>query len=341
MKNKKLFILTSVFMLVSCNSTKPNVTLDDYRNTLSFASDTFNIMQLTDVHWTYTTDLKKSMAYMQDLFDDAKKEKGHIDLLMVTGDLFLNANKYIVETLFDFFSSWNVPVAVNYGNHDKQGEWNTSWMNKMVSTSKNFITKTVDDDLQGNTNYFIDIKDGDEKLWQIYVLDSNSYMGKNMLRYQYDYIHENQTNWMKNVAESSKVDGEYLPSLGFIHIPTLELKEAVKDESATILGELHEGNATAKVYSPFFDTAKEINMKGFFFGHDHSNDLVTQYKDVVMGYGVKSNIELYYYKDETGFTRTGYATYSLKKDKSWSMQHVLMDYNDHTNIQRSIVWESK
>lgn len=341
MKKKNILLLASVFILVSCNSTKPNVTIDDYRATLSFKDDSFNIMQLTDIHWTYTTDLKKSMAYMQDLFDDAKKEKGHIDLLMVTGDTFLNANKYIAETLLNFLSSWNVPIAVNYGNHDKQGEWSTAWLNNKISTTKNFISKIVDDDLQGNTNYFIDIKDGDEKLWQVFVLDSNSYMAKNAIRYQYDYIHENQVDWMKNIAESSKVNGEYLPSLGFIHIPTLEWKDYVNDESSHLLGEMHESNSSAKVYSPFYDAAKEINMKGYFFGHDHSNDLVAKRDDVVMGYGVKSNIELYYCKDETGFTRTGYATYSLKKDKTWSIQHVLMDYNDHTNIKRSIVWESK
>lgn len=341
MKKKNLLLLANVFILVSCNSPKPNVTIDDYRSTLYFKDDSFNIMQLTDIHWTYTTNLNKSMAYMQDLFDDAKKEKGHIDLVMVTGDVFLNANKYIVETLFDFLSSWEVPIAVNYGNHDKQGEWNTAWMNNKISTSKNFISKIVDDDLQGNTNYFIDIKDGDKNLWQVYVLDSNSYMPKNVIRYQYDYIHENQTDWMKKVAESSKVDGEYLPSLGFIHIPTLEWGDAVKDESSHLLGEMHESNSSAKVESLFFNTAKEINMKGYFFGHDHSNDLVAKKDDLVMGYGVKSNIELYYYKDEVGFTRTGYATYSLKKDKSWNIQHVLMDYNDHTNIKRSIIWESK
>lgn len=106
MKKKNLLLLANVFILVSCNSPKPNVTIDDYRSTLYFKDDSFNIMQLTDIHWTYTTNLNKSMAYMQDLFDDAKKEKGHIDLVMVTGDVFLNANKYIVETLFDFLSSW-------------------------------------------------------------------------------------------------------------------------------------------------------------------------------------------------------------------------------------------
>lgn len=341
MKNKKPILLPSLFLLVACNSGKTSQSIDDYRATLSFSDDTFNIMQLTDIHWTYTTNLNESKAYMQDLFDDAKKQLGHIDLLMVTGDSLLNANKYIAESLFDFLSTWDVPVAVNYGNHDKQGEWSTSWLNNKISTTKNFISKIVDDDLQGNTNFFIDIMDGNERAWQIYVLDSNSYMGKNLIKYQYDYIHENQVDWMKNIADSSKVNGEYVPSIGFIHIPTLEMDEAIDGEGVTLLGEQHEANSNAKVYSPFFDTAKEINMKGFFFGHDHSNDLVTKYKDMVMGYGVKSNTELYYYKDDSGFARTGYATYSLKKDKSWSLQHVLMDYNDHSNIQRSIVWESK
>ncbi len=345
MKRNKFPLLLSVFLLVSCQTSNTNYTIDDYRQTFSFTHDTFNIMQLTDVHWTFVTKLEESKKYMLDLYNDAKKEQGHIDLVTITGDVFLNANKYIVEELFSFLSDWDVPIAIVYGNHDKEGEWSLSWMNKMISTSKNFIAKINDNDnVYGDTNYFIDIKDGNKLAWQIYMMDSNSLLPSNPIKYQYDYIHEDQVNWMKNIADSSKVDSSYVPSLGFIHIPPKEfstaVNEAKEDSSKHLLGEQNEKSCPTKTDSSFFKTAKEMNMKGIFFGHDHANDIVTKYDDVVLGYGVKSNIELYYYKDSNNFTHTGYAVYNLKKDSSWAIQHVYMNYTNHSEIIRSDIWRS-
>lgn len=342
MKRNKFPFLLSVFLLVSCQTSNVEHPIDDYRSTLSFSSDTFNIMHLTDVHWTFVTKLEESKKYMQDLFDDAKKEQGHIDLVTITGDVFLNANKYIVEELFSFLSGWEVPIAIVYGNHDKEGEWSLSWMNKMISTSKNFIAKINDNDnVYGDTNYFIDIKDGNDLSWRIYMMDSNSLQPGNAIKYQYDYIHEDQVDWMKRVNNDSSKE---VPSLGFIHIPPKEFGTAVadakKDSSKHLLGEQNETSCPAKTDSSFFKVAKEINMKGIFFGHDHANDIVTMYDDVVLGYGVKSNIELYYYKDNNDFTHTGYAVYNLKKDSSWTIQHVYMNYTNHSQIIRSDVWRS-
>lgn len=344
MKHKQLPLLLSVLLLVSCQAEnaleKP---YEEYRDVLSFQTDSFNILQLTDVHWTYMTKIKESEDYLQALFDDAKKEKGHVDLVTITGDVFLEANKYIVETLFSFLSSWDTPIAITYGNHDKEGEWSLDWMNKMVSTSKNFIAKTVSDDIYGNTNYYIDIQDNGNTLWQIYMIDSNSLAPDNFLNYQYDCVHEDQVKWMKGIADSSKKGSSYLPSLGFLHIPPKEYKEAEKvikeDSSKILLGENHEKACPTPIDSSFFKTAKEINMKGMFFGHDHANDSVTEYDGMIMGYGVKANPELYYYKDENGFTLTGYAMYELRKDSSWSIQHTYMDYSTR-KIRRSSVWES-
>ncbi len=344
MKHKQLAFLLAVLFLSSCQTEgaleKP---YEEYRNVLSFKEETFNILQLTDIHWTYVTKIKEAKDYLETLFLDAKKEKGHIDLVAVTGDFFLEANKSIAKELFSLLSSWDTPIAITYGNHDKEGEWSLDWLNKMVSTSKNFIAKTIDDNIYGDTNYYIDIQDGTNLLWQIYMIDSNSLAPKNFLRYQYDCVHEDQVRWMKGVADRSKKGSSYLPSLGFLHIPPKEYGSAEeilkKDPSKSLLGENHEKACPTLISSSFFETAKEINMKGMFFGHDHANDSVTEYEGMLMGYGVKSNTELYYHKDEKGFTLTGYAVYELRKDQSWSIQHTYVDYSTK-EVRRSSIWES-
>ena len=342
MKHKKIFSIFSVILLTSCQDVREEKPLDSYRATLSFYNDSFNIMQLTDIHWNYTTDVKESKKYMLALLDNALLQEGHVDLVTITGDLFLDANKYLVEELFRFLSSWNLPIAITYGNHDKEGTWNTDWMNKMVSESKNFIAKIVDNDnVFGDTNYFIDIKDGNDVSWQIYMMDSNTLARKNGIKYQYDNIHEDQVEWMKRVANSNSTP---VPSLGFIHIPPKELNNAIeemdKDHSKHIMGEMNEANCATKLDSSFFSEAKNIGMKGIFFGHDHTNDLVVNYQDMILGYGVKSNPELYAYKDNLGMDHTGYALYSLKKDKSWSLKHVFMKYPKGDKIVESQTWES-
>lgn len=340
MKSKNIvFAVLSLLVLSSCSSLKEEKSIEAYRNVLSFKNDEFNILQMTDIHWNYSTIINESKEYMQAVFDDAKTQNGHIDLITITGDLFLNANKYLVETLFDFLSSWEVPIAVTYGNHDKEGEWNTSWMNKMVSESKNFIAKINDNDnVYGDTNYFIDINSNEETLWRIYMIDSNSLARKNGIKYQYDNIHEDQVEWMKRIANN---DISSIPSLGFMHIPPKELNKAIDEANGTyIMGEINEKICPAALDSSFFQTAKNIGMRGLFYGHDHDNDAVMEYQDMIMGYGVKSNIELYSYADDDGMNHTGYSFYSLKKDRSWSLKHVYLKYGDTSKVVRSNIWES-
>lgn len=340
---KKYLTLLSCLLLISCQTESNTKNVDLYRNVLSFADDTFNIMHLTDIHWCYGTVIEESKNYLQDLYNNAKKSEGHIDLVTITGDLFLDANQYIVNELFDLLSSWDVPIAVVYGNHDKEGTWSTSWMNKKVSTTKNFIAKIVDnDDVYGDTNYFIDINNGDALSWRIYMIDSNSLATKNVIKYKYDKIHEDQVDWMKRVHETNTNNA---PSLGFFHIPPNELfaalDKAKEDPSTVIFGEQQEKCCAAAEESSFFSEAKKIGMKGMFYGHDHDNDIALEYEDVVMGYGVKTGKELYSYTDENGLDHSGYSICSLKKDQSWSLKHVYMQYDNHDKITVSNIWRSK
>lgn len=341
MKSKKyLLTILSFLSLVSCQSAGAEKPIDSYRDVLTFKNDSFNILHLTDIHWNYSTIINESKQYMQAIFDDAKAENGSIDLVVITGDLFLDANKYLVETLFSFLSSWEVPIAITYGNHDKEGEWNTSYMNKMVSESENFIAKINDgDNVYGDTNYFIDINSNNDTLWRLYIIDSNSLARKNGIKYQYDNIHENQVDWMKRIANN---DASQVPSLGFMHIPPKELGNALEEANGNyIMGEINEKICPAALDSSFFEEAKKIGMKGMFYGHDHSNDAIVEYQNVIMGYGVKANTELYSYTDNNNLTHTGYSLYSLKKDRSWSIKQIYINYSDMTSVVRSNVWESK
>jgi hypothetical protein len=77
-----------------------------------------------------------------------------------------------------------------------------------------------------------------------------------------------------------------------------------------------------------------------FFGHDHSNDIVWKHEGVVYGYGVKANIELYSTeKDDVSIT--GCALYSLHKNGTFDLEHLIIDYDNMEQGKSSLSWEVK
>ncbi len=321
----------SLVTLCACQGGTKAYEIKDYRQVLTSTNDTFSILQLTDIHWCYTTKIAHSEEYLTQVFEAAKKEAGHLDLIVITGDSFLGADQAMVTELYRFVNGWGVPFAVTYGNHDKEGDWSREWMNEAIQKGENALSLPyADDGIDGDTNYFIDWSDGNDTVWRIYLLDSNSLTLESPFSYGYDGIHENQVGWMKNVHDTMN---DSVPSLGFVHIPPKELAPALQgtasDKSQWILGKQHEKTCQSSVDSSFVQVAKEIGMRGVFYGHDHNNDFVLQDQDgFVMGYGVKSGTELYSYEDpDTHQTLTGGALYTLKKDGAYDLTHLYVD--DH------------
>ena len=75
-----------------------------------------------------------------------------------------------------------------------------------------------------------------------------------------------------------------------------------------------------------------------FFGHDHSNDIVWKYDDIVYGYGVKANTELYN-TEKDGTTLTGCAIYSLHKGGTFDLEHLVIDYSTKEVASSPLTWK--
>ena len=112
MKKKLLCIVLAAIMLLSfagCTKTeKYSEHLEDYILNLQY-HDNYNILQLTDLHWNVNTSSKASMTYLDKLFkevnDHIVKEQGEgakIDLVELTGDMFMLANSYHLTTFIDY-----------------------------------------------------------------------------------------------------------------------------------------------------------------------------------------------------------------------------------------------
>lgn len=364
MKNKQSLIFAMLFIALSSCSSSPSegtsISEEDYIKNVVEDDIAFNILQLTDIHWNMTTRFEEATKYLKSVINTAKKkaeDRGEkLNLIAITGDSLLVATKPMADLLYSTIDSFDIPFFVTYGNHDRQGLWNEEWMNENVSSPKrkNSLFTVVKDDVHGVSNYVINWKKNNKTVWQIYSVDTGHYIKKNAFQYTYDYIRDSQIEWFKKQTDFAKESSTYLPSLVFSHIPVREMINAANDE-ATILereekekttspvgsgstnyvgGYIQEKNdliGASPVSSNFFSVAEERNVKGMFYGHDHSSDAVFTYGDkkVVIGYGVKSNTELYYTSidSEIKTTLSGGALYTLHSDtKTFDIEHFYMDY---------------
>ena len=318
MKNKTriLPILLVPLLLTSCGKvSKWKDNLDDYVFTMKYHQN-FNILQLTDIHWSVTTSTFESKNYLDKVLKEAdahiKATQGataKIDLVELTGDMFMLANSYHIDTFLSYFDKKSEEYGFKYasiwGNHDRHGMYNPNWLADRFAKAKNSIYYEPNDDLYGRSNFIINLtQDGTKATqvkWQISNLDSGASFSESPLSpfRDYDYIRKDQTEWWK--AEHDKA-GADVPGIAYYHIPQDEnqwLYNEVTEKGATYKNKFFklEGfadNGTEEYKSDFLDVAKANKLKGAFMGHAHNVDWTVQWDDLVVGLGVKTGIELYY-----------------------------------------------
>ena len=73
MKNKRFALISLMPFLFSCAGTG-QITGDKYEIELTAAGEgDFNVLQLTDIHWNYTTNIKEASDYLTNTINVAKE----------------------------------------------------------------------------------------------------------------------------------------------------------------------------------------------------------------------------------------------------------------------------
>ena len=315
--NTKGISLSLLFLLLLSSCGKKTYQVEDYRLTLEY-HNSFNIVQWTDLHVGLQSDTNEVFNLLTKQVENSRLLFGETDLLILTGDTFMGADKKQVRDTFRFIDSLEIPFAFTYGNHDLHSSYSKYYIQDTIMKCKNALfIDYKDDDLTGMTNYFIDLVSNDKTEYRIYIIDSNSYHA-DMFSLDYDVIHEDQIKHMENIASTyGKV-----PSLAFFHIPFYEFDVAynlyLKDE---IKGS---GTHDEPVSYPYkktdaYQRMKDINVKGMFVGHDHVNDTTLDYHDTILSYGLKSTHEIY-------SDRIGYTWINLKGDGALTLEDVTKVY---------------
>lgn len=316
--NKKSLILALPLVsvtLFSCSTSSYKDHLQDYVSTMKF-HDRFNVLQLTDIHWSATTSTMASSRYIDKLIKQVdthiKQEQGaeaKIDLIELTGDQFMLSNAYHVETFIKFFeekaAQYGFMYTAVWGNHDRHGIYNPNWLSDQYKNAAHCIYIEPEDDLYGRSNFVINLtEDGTTNSaakWQIANFDSGASFSETAVSpfRDYDFIRDDQVDWW--VKEHTLV-GEAVPTIAYYHIPqqdNLEAWNAIHKDGATYKNKFFklEGfadNGTEKGVSKLVSEGRKHNLKATFCGHAHNVDWTVDYNGVVMGLGVKTGAELYY-----------------------------------------------
>ena len=318
-KTKLLPLMVVPFVLSSCGRvSKYEDNLDKYVFKMGYHAN-FNILQLTDIHWNINSSTYESKRYMDKVLAEAdahiKAEQGNdakIDLVELTGDMFMLSNSYEVTDFVKYFEKksdqYGFKFAALWGNHDRHGLYHPNWLANQFRKAKNCFYYEPNDDLYGRSNFIINLTDDTDAVkWQIANLDSGASFSESPLSpfRDYDYIRKDQTQWW--LAEHNAVPGN-VPGIAYYHIPqdeNLKMWNAIHNDGATNKHKFFKledfaDNGNEEYASDFIDVAIKNNLKGAFMGHAHNVDWTVEMTDadtgnsLLLGLGVKTGIELYY-----------------------------------------------
>ena len=298
MKNKILLVLLLfIFSLSLFGCNKKDYSVSDYELNMEY-KENFRIIQLTDIHWGIEMDYESEVKHLQQIIDHANNP----DLIVITGDSFLFANKDIVDRFIEFFDSTNIPWTFTHGNHDLQGNYDYYYINEKIAQAKNSLfVDYKDDNLSGLTNFYINLNKDGNTLYRLYIIDSGCYHAQG-LKYGYGIIEEDQLEHIKKIHYYKNDNAK---SIMFFHIPVMEYDDAYNDyqiDNTIGFGEMKEHSCPGYINSGAYNTFKEIGAIATFCGHDHINDFSILYdSNMILSYGVKANDLVYHDNDMIGY----------------------------------------
>lgn len=251
-------------------------------------------------------------------------------------------NSYAHSFFIRLMERLGVYWTVTFGNHDseKYNYHDRAAVAKMYEDESlvRCLFNSGSDDIFGECNHVINVKSTDGIVTKsLVMIDTNSYTEDDIfgLGWSYDRIHDDQIAWYEQTVEriagenasvyellsdekKAEYDGFITPkTLVFMHIPIKEVKYAYEEyvnnnrqntENTEYLGG-HDGESDKVVYCPeededFFEVMSELGSgEALFFGHDHLNNFVLEYKGVTFSYGYSIDYLAYSGISELGYQR--------------------------------------
>ncbi len=338
----------------------------------------FVIVQLTDMQlWSNNKDNNYAFETAEQVIKQTEP-----DLVVFTGDNVSGVGvpellKIFIKKIEELAKKYNFLWAPVFGNHDNEMRATPNWSgDQYLKVSRENgghclfqkgPTNLGDEygDLLGN--YVINVKEGEEIVQSLYMLDNsanakysdeliNSIYEKEGRKNKERPFPYAQIEWCKWQATNiNKIAGKVVPSIFFTHCAPYEMGDVLlkyvagpngkldgqKSENSssddlakdmqegdgywTVPGSFVNNDNNNSVIKPVSDNSsnieyplvdgkplkgilgrftyvpghalyntgivssmKDLGLKGWFVGHDHENDIVFEYDDIVYGYGLKA-----------------------------------------------------
>jgi len=235
----------------------------------------FKIVQFTDTHWKATVGESKEAAECMHNVLEAEKP----DLVIFTGDHVTGEPVAEgIDAVLEPVLSHKIPFAVVLGNHDDELSMTRREIFDYIKKLPGNLTGTVDS-ITGVTNFTIPLyQSSSERIMTVlYGFDSNR-----------STVEADQVAWytQKSKEYTQKNKGIPVPSLAFFHIPVPEFRDALIDRDARFYGIRKEQVACSERNTGLFNAFKENgDVMAVIVGHDHLNDFVVCWKEIMLCYG--------------------------------------------------------
>ena len=306
---------------------------DENGNSYFVTDGDFKVMQLTDVHiggsFISAKNDKQAINAIAAMIDAEKP-----DLVVVTGDISFAVpwggtlnNRFAHEMFGHIMENLGVYWTVAFGNHDSEiyNSYSRAEVANMYESEEleHCLFDRGPDGLYGECNHMIYVKNSDDHITRAFiVMDTNSYTDEDPLGFNwiYDNIHADQIQWYReNIenlnAHNTSLGAPEVKSMVFVHIPLMEVREAYNeylkngesDELKYIRGEVCEKEPyvyCSEEPEQMFETMVELgSTDAIFYGHDHVNNIVLEYKGITLCYGYSVDYFAYAGIDKKGDQR--------------------------------------
>ncbi len=283
---------------------------------LEFKNDTFKIMQIAD-----TQEGKRVSPDTIDLIT-AALDKEKPDLVVYSGDQIWrkssfrgnrDAVKKVLCELTKPVRDRKIPFTVCFGNHDRQVGLSNDEQFEIYKELDCFVGES-EKDIDGAANHVIEIYNGKELLFLLYLIDSHS-----SLEIGYDCVHQNQIDWYRKTRDAyEQKHGHLIPSVVIQHIPLCEVFELLNEvkkgtkgavrgfrthanrfyilngDKVNVNGFMKESPADPQENSGEFSAFKEKGeVLGVYFGHDHNNSFNGKVDGIDLGYTQGAGFHVY------------------------------------------------
>ena len=321
--------------------------LDEHGNWYFTTDGDFKIMHITDTHigggCLSRGEDKKAFNAVAAMIAYEKP-----DLVIATGDIssaYVTSgtfnNKYAHQYFSRFMENLGVYWTVTFGNHDAETTnfYNKDAVAKMYENDefKYCLFSSGPEDVSGQGNHVINVKNSKGDVTQcLIMIDTHSFTEDDPfgMVWDYDWVKEDQIEWYKDVIELYCKGEKTTKSLVFFHIPLLEVREAYWEyvnngSQNTADCKFIKGNPGEKdpvvfpseTKTALFDTMVELgSTQGMFYGHDHLNNFVLEYKGIIMSYGYSIDYFAYGGIDRYGYQR-GCQMITVHPDGSFDIIH--------------------